>query len=154
MKTVLRSFFFALLLIGVFASVSHAEAVTFTRDLRLGSRGSDVVALQNFLIQNNLLQIPNGVALGRFGALTKAAVKEYQKKLGISPIGVFGSVTRQSVVTIIVSKTTVAQVVESSTAQTPLQTLLSLNPIVISQTTLTSPTTPVITHAISGLSAS
>ncbi len=61
----------------------------FTKDLRAGSKGADVTALQNLL----------GVspATGHFGALTKAAVIKYQMNKGISPAtGYVGAKTRAS----------------------------------------------------------
>ena len=61
----------------------------FTKDLKTGSRGMDVTALQNLL----------GVspATGYFGELTKAAVIKYQMNRGISPAtGYVGAKTRAS----------------------------------------------------------
>jgi len=61
----------------------------FTKDIKAGSKGADVTALQNLL----------GVspATGHFGALTKAAVIKYQISKGISPVnGYVGAKTRAS----------------------------------------------------------
>ncbi|MBA4423479.1 MAG: hypothetical protein C0390_10365 [Syntrophus sp. (in: bacteria)] len=61
----------------------------FTKDLKTGSKGADVAALQNLL----------GVspATGYFGALTKAAVIKYQLSKGINPAtGYVGAKTRAS----------------------------------------------------------
>jgi peptidoglycan hydrolase-like protein with peptidoglycan-binding domain len=61
----------------------------FTKDIKAGSKGPDVTALQNLL----------GVspATGHFGALTKAAVIKYQISKGISPAnGYVGAKTRAS----------------------------------------------------------
>jgi peptidoglycan hydrolase-like protein with peptidoglycan-binding domain len=65
------------------------RGVLFTKDMKVGSRGEDVAALQNRL----------GVspATGRFGELTKAAVVKYQISKGISPAnGYVGEKTRAS----------------------------------------------------------
>ncbi|MDP1991907.1 MAG: peptidoglycan-binding domain-containing protein [Syntrophales bacterium] len=73
--------------------VSRPSAATkgdlFTKDIKVGSKGADVTALQNLL----------GVspATGHFGALTKAAVIKYQNNKGISPAtGYVGAKTRAS----------------------------------------------------------
>jgi len=67
----------------------------FTRDLTLGSTGSDVVKLQNFLEEQGHLTIPAGVAKGYFGASVKAALAQYQAANGISPAsGYFGPITK------------------------------------------------------------
>jgi peptidoglycan hydrolase-like protein with peptidoglycan-binding domain len=61
----------------------------FTKDIKAGSKGADVTALQNLL----------GIspATGHFGALTKAAVIKYQISKGISPAnGYVGAKTRAS----------------------------------------------------------
>ncbi len=69
------------------------NTTTYTRDLFLGSRGSDVTALQNFLIQQGYLE--SGYATGYFGQLTQAALIKFQQANNISPaLGYFGSKTR------------------------------------------------------------
>jgi peptidoglycan hydrolase-like protein with peptidoglycan-binding domain len=73
-----------------------SASVTFTRDLTVGSTGSDVTALQTWLIAKGF-SIPAG-ATGYFGAQTKAAVAAYQAANGISPaVGYFGPITRAKV---------------------------------------------------------
>ena len=69
---------------------------TFTRSLTVGSTGSDVTALQTWLIAHGYT-IPAG-ATGYFGAQTKAAVAAYQTAKGITPAaGYFGPITMASV---------------------------------------------------------
>jgi len=71
-------------------------AATFTRDLTIGSTGSDVTALQTWLISKGY-SIPAG-ATGYFGTQTQAAVAAYQTANGISPnAGYFGPITRAKV---------------------------------------------------------
>jgi peptidoglycan hydrolase-like protein with peptidoglycan-binding domain len=84
----------AILLIG---NAGQAFAATvFTRDLTLGSSGSDVTSLQTFLIGQGFT-IPAG-ATGYFGMQTKAALASYQAAHGIAPAaGYFGPVTRADV---------------------------------------------------------
>jgi len=68
----------------------------FTRDLTVGMRGADVLALQNFLIERGY-SIPRG-ANGYFGPVTKSALTAYQVNKGIIPAdGFFGAVTRASI---------------------------------------------------------
>ena len=78
---------------GVPASVP--TSVSFTRNLTVGSRGNDVVALQNVLISKGHLAA--GLNTGYFGNLTKAAVAKWQASAGISPaVGYFGPISRAS----------------------------------------------------------
>lgn len=88
----------------VLGTVVTAPAAGFLRDLDLGSTGQDVVALQAFLIAEN--EGPQARALaavgatGYFGALTKAALAEYQAANGIMPsAGYFGPLTRAHIAT-------------------------------------------------------
>lgn len=64
-----------------------------TKNLGLGSRGVQVVILQNILIQQGYLR---GSATGYFGLLTRLAVIQFQKAYGISPTGVVGPITRNA----------------------------------------------------------
>ena len=84
--------------IALVAAAGVASADTFTRSLTIGSTGSDVVALQTWLVAKGYLVMPSGVAMGYFGNLTKAAVAAYQTAKGITPAaGYFGPVTRAAV---------------------------------------------------------
>ncbi|MDE2188533.1 MAG: peptidoglycan-binding protein [Patescibacteria group bacterium] len=82
---------------GYVASSTIAQNVTtmvFGRNLTIGSRGSDVIALQNFLIAKGFLN--SSYNSGYFGPLTKTALSKYQFANGISPAsGYFGPVTRK-----------------------------------------------------------
>jgi peptidoglycan hydrolase-like protein with peptidoglycan-binding domain len=71
-------------------------SVTFTRDLTIGSTGSDVTALQTWLIAKGFT-ISAG-ATGYFGTQTRAALAAYQAANGITPAaGYFGPITRAKV---------------------------------------------------------
>lgn len=71
-------------------------SVSFSRDLTLGATGSDVTALQNWLISKGYA-ISAG-ATGYFGVQTQAAVAKYQAANGIAPAaGYFGPTTRAHV---------------------------------------------------------
>jgi hypothetical protein len=74
----------------------------FTRDLTIGSRGFDVLALQEILQANSLFPASVG-ATGYFGGITRQAVKDFQKKyeksilwvIGLKlPTGYFGKYSR------------------------------------------------------------
>jgi peptidoglycan hydrolase-like protein with peptidoglycan-binding domain len=68
---------------------------TYTRTLTIGSTGSDVIALQTFLVSRGHLVMPSGVPMGYFGPLTSAALARYQATVGLSAeSGVFGPSTR------------------------------------------------------------
>lgn len=70
-------------------------STTFTTDLTIGSTGSQVSALQSWLVSRGFLTMPAGVAMGYFGNLTKAAVAAWQASAGISPAaGYFGPKSR------------------------------------------------------------
>jgi peptidoglycan hydrolase-like protein with peptidoglycan-binding domain len=75
-----------------------STATKLTSDLTVGSRGTEVVSLQDFLEVNKFLVMPPGVAKGTFGTLTRSAVAAYQSARGISPAaGYFGPLTRARV---------------------------------------------------------
>ena len=88
--------------VGLTASVFADTAVTtttttttapsFTRNLRIGSRGSDVTALQTILASKGYLMVS---PTGYFGTLTKRALAAWQAAAGISPaVGYFGAISR------------------------------------------------------------
>ena len=78
---------------GSFAGIAHAAGYVFSNYLTVGSTGADVVALQSWLVSNNFLTIPAGVAEGYFGSLTKAAVVAYQASVGLPNTGYVGPLT-------------------------------------------------------------
>jgi hypothetical protein len=63
----------------------------FTRTLMRGLSGEDITQLQNRLTSEGIYI---GPITGYFGLLTEVAVKAYQTKNGIEPIGVVGPKTR------------------------------------------------------------
>lgn len=67
-----------------------------SRTLSLGMGGEDVRSLQNFLISQGFLAAGNNS--GYFGRLTEAAVKVFQTKEGIEPVGIVGRLTRAAIV--------------------------------------------------------
>src|SRR3989344_7247773 len=78
--------------------MTTTTTTTFTTDLTVGSKGSEVSALQQWLVGKGFLTMPAGVAYGYFGPLTRSALAAYQASVGISPaVGYFGPITRSKV---------------------------------------------------------
>ena len=80
-----------------FALLAGAQNYAFSNDLSLGSRGSDVSALQTWLIGNGFAipSVSSGpTAKGYFGQQTQAALAAYQRSVGIPAYGYFGPQTR------------------------------------------------------------
>ncbi len=94
------------------SSDSQISSYSFYRDLTMGSRGEDVVALQNFLISTGYLVMPAGVDKGYFGELTKTALRNWQAARGITPsAGYFGPKTRAAIIgnDVVQNSTTIQQ---------------------------------------------
>lgn len=73
--------------VGCSVSVSSTKiSVKIKRNLKLGIKGEDVKALQEFL---------NIFADGSFGPKTQAKVMEWQRAHGLTPDGLFGLKSRQ-----------------------------------------------------------
>ncbi len=84
-------------------NTSGAPAATphfhFTRDLKPGMTGGDVNQLQRYLVSHDsgpaAQQLARQSTTQTFGTLTENALREFQKKAGISPAnGSFGPITR------------------------------------------------------------
>lgn len=65
--------------------VSAATCPTLSRNISFGSRGQDVVSLQNFLMAESDLAAGNNS--GYFGRLTERAVKSFQRRHNIVSSG-------------------------------------------------------------------
>jgi hypothetical protein len=81
------------------ASAFGQQVQTITDNLGTGSRGNNVAILQTFLASQNkgsaAAVLAKVGATGYFGALTRAALAEFQASVGISPaLGNFGPITR------------------------------------------------------------
>ncbi|MDB5265327.1 MAG: hypothetical protein JWM39_40 [Parcubacteria group bacterium] len=70
---------------------AHSHAATFGRPLSVGSTGTDVSALQQFLKNAGFYTFPN--ITGYFGQVTKNAVAAFQAAHDISSIGLVGPIT-------------------------------------------------------------
>jgi peptidoglycan hydrolase-like protein with peptidoglycan-binding domain len=74
----------------------------FNVDLTIGSRGTDVVAMQTFLEAKGYLTMAPGNPKGEFDEGTRLALSYYQASIGITPTnGVAGALTRSSINTIL-----------------------------------------------------
>ncbi|MDD5318761.1 MAG: peptidoglycan-binding protein [Candidatus Pacebacteria bacterium] len=73
------------------------SSYTFSTNLTVGSRGADVSALQQILINKGFLTAVSAPT-GYFGSLTKAALAAFQAANNISPaVGYFGPITRAAI---------------------------------------------------------
>jgi len=68
----------------------------------MGSNGSNVSALQQFLATNSMIY-PAGIVSGYYGPLTQAAVVQFQAAYGIPQVGQVGPVTQAKINDIISS---------------------------------------------------
>lgn len=99
-KKILGSLIIMACAVGSFGSVAFADTTTTSANvsimsnLMVGSTGTDVAALQSYLIANNMLTLPTGTQTGYFGLATKAAVKAYQSSMGLPATGFVGMLTR------------------------------------------------------------
>ena len=75
-------------------SVSVPVFALLEQNLKYGNRNNDVMELQDFLIDKNMLA---GSASGFFGITTLKAVKKYQKSAGIPSTGYVGFATREKI---------------------------------------------------------
>jgi hypothetical protein len=74
--------------------------VSFQRNLFIGSRGNDVISLQNFLIQKGYFTSSVG-ATGYFGLITQSALINWQRDNSIPSFGYFGPISQQKYQSII-----------------------------------------------------
>lgn len=81
--------FIASALLCAFPSITSAQVLT--RTLAVGSSGTDVSSLQEFLKTKNYFAY---AITGYFGPITKQAVSAFQRASGIDPIGLVGPQTR------------------------------------------------------------
>ena len=75
----------------VSTNTGTAEKYRFTNPLKLNSTGSEVIELQKRLVSEGMY---SGPVNGRYGPLTEAAVKKYQKEHGLTQLGNVGPGTR------------------------------------------------------------
>lgn len=92
----MKSIKLLLALLITLAFATTASAYSFTRDLELGARGSDVTKLQEMLSGAGYLESDS--VTGYFGPATELAVAKWQIANEIKPIsGIFGAISRSHV---------------------------------------------------------
>jgi peptidoglycan hydrolase-like protein with peptidoglycan-binding domain len=74
------------------AKVLGASTFNFLKDLRMGSKGEDVMELQKILISDGFL---SSEVTGNFGMMTKTALMRWQAKNKIPSTGNFGAMSRR-----------------------------------------------------------
>lgn len=75
------------------------SCTTFTQNLSVGSTGGEVMAVQKFLNTHGAVIATTGAGSpgnesSSFGPKTKAAVTKFQSANGVSPVGIWGPMTR------------------------------------------------------------
>ena len=92
----MKKFLIASIVAFALAAVATTADAAFSRNLSVGSTGTDVAELQTWLIGKgfNIPSISSGAAQpGYFGSQTQAAVSAYQTSVGLPAFGFFGPLT-------------------------------------------------------------
>src|SRR3989338_3532274 len=79
------------------AQVYGGSCVTIGADLSVGSRGSDVSALQTFLVSQNYPGGGSWMVTGYFGQATAQAVRNFQGQQGLASTGSLDASTRAAI---------------------------------------------------------
>lgn len=74
-----------------------SACTTITQTLSTGSRGSEVLTLQNFLVNQNYQGSGSWMLTGYFGSATRQAVRNFQASQGIAVTGIVDSATREAI---------------------------------------------------------
>jgi len=100
--------------------------MTFSRTLKIGTRGDDVKILQQFLISKNFL---SGAADGIFGKMTSTAVKQFQiQNKALTVDGIVGPKTLLLLNQSITTSTSTPQTSIIFSTQPPIITSISISP--------------------------
>jgi hypothetical protein len=90
-------------MLALFVAVPYAQAaespnILVGENMTIGSTGPGVVVLQGLLAEDGYLNIPMGVPMGYYGALTQAALARYQNAQNVTPaVGYFGPLTKVAI---------------------------------------------------------
>ncbi len=112
-------------------STTTSAQCNFTRSLTIGSNGSDVTCLQDYLTSTGHFTFSGG-STGYFGSATKAAVASWQASNNVSPaVGFFGPISQakyNSVATTTTTTTTTPETPETpETPVTPISGTVSVS---------------------------
>ncbi len=77
--------------------IYNGSCVSLSRDLSIGSRGTDVLNLQRFILSRNYLGSGTWMLTGRFGAATRAGVIDFQIDMHMPQTGWVDASTRAAV---------------------------------------------------------
>lgn len=86
------SFGLALPAFAISPNASSVAQAKVEQHMRMGARGNSVEVLQAILAADDTVY-PEGLVTGYYGPLTTKAVRNFQKKHGISPLGIVGPMT-------------------------------------------------------------
>ena len=76
---------------------STASCTTLTRDMSVGSRNSEVLTLQRFLVAQNYPGGGNWMLTGYFGRATEQAVRNFEQQAGLYVTGTVNAATRSAI---------------------------------------------------------
>lgn len=82
---------------GVVSAQTYTSCTNLSRNLSYGMRGNDVTELQRFLVAQNYPGGGSWMITGYFGSATRAAVQNFQRAQGLSPVGIAGPQTRAAI---------------------------------------------------------
>ncbi|MEN9921278.1 MAG: hypothetical protein RLZZ517_256 [Candidatus Parcubacteria bacterium] len=112
MKTIQNSVFLGICFYSIlaFVFIEKAEAaepnILIGPNMTIGSRGPNVVMLQQLLSEIGYLNVPAGIPLGYYGSMTQNAVARYQADLNVYPTaGYYGPITKNAMRTHFASHT-------------------------------------------------
>lgn len=97
-KIILVAFFGVLLAMQSFPLAASAACVNISGTLYRGQSGSDVRSLQAFLVTRNYPGGGSWMITGFYGTATEAAVRNFQREVGLAVTGFVDGATRDAVV--------------------------------------------------------
>src|SRR3990167_2258388 len=108
-------------------STTTSAQCNFTRSLTIGSNGSDVTCLQNYLTSTGHFTFSGG-STGYFGSATKAAVASWQASNNVSPaVGFFGPISKNKYTSVANIITTTETTETTQTTETPVSGTVSVS---------------------------
>ncbi len=133
----------------VFAITPAFTFASIDTNLKYGSKGQEVIELQEFLISHNFLK---GTPTGNFYSLTRNAVIAYQKSINVTASGFVGPLTRAQINSALASQGAIsnnAEVAETKKVTPPVDTSKQVNEPVKQQVVEQQNTTPVTNQVAS-----